>query len=58
MSCPNTTAMAMSGIFIRWQKKTGNINEEDFKYRGKKPQTKEAGVLMLADIVDAAVRAQ
>ena len=36
------------GYFYTVAKKTGNINEEDFKYRGKKPQTKEAGVLMLA----------
>ncbi len=32
------------------------IKEEDFRYPGPKPQTKEAGLVMLADIVEAAVR--
>lgn len=34
----------------------GNVNEEDFRYLGPKPQTKEAAILMLADSVEAAVR--
>jgi hypothetical protein len=33
-----------------------NIDEDDFRYDGPKPQTKEAGLIMLADIVEAAVR--
>ncbi|HEX5504475.1 MAG TPA: HDIG domain-containing protein [Thermomicrobiales bacterium] len=33
------------------------VREEDFRYRGPKPQTKEAGVIMLADSVEATVRA-
>lgn len=32
------------------------VLEEDFRYPGPKPQTKEAGILMLADSVEAAVR--
>lgn len=32
------------------------INEEDFKYRGPLPDTREAAVVMLADSVEAAVR--
>jgi putative nucleotidyltransferase with HDIG domain len=32
------------------------IKEEDFRYPGPKPQTKEAGLVMLADMVEAAVR--
>ncbi len=32
------------------------INEEDFRYPGPKPQTKEAGIVMLADAVEAATR--
>lgn len=32
------------------------INEEDFRYPGPKPQTKEAGIVMLADAVEAASR--
>ncbi|MGA7672059.1 MAG: HDIG domain-containing metalloprotein [Nitrolancea sp.] len=34
-----------------------DVNESDFRYAGPKPQTKEAGVIMLADSVEAAVRA-
>jgi cyclic-di-AMP phosphodiesterase PgpH len=39
--------------------KTGkeNINEEHFRYPGPKPQTRETGIVMLADVVEAAVRA-
>lgn len=33
------------------------VQEADFCYPGPKPQTKEAGVIMLADSVEAAVRA-
>ncbi len=33
-----------------------NVNENDFRYLGPKPQTREAGLVMLADIVEAAVR--
>ncbi len=35
----------------------GTVNEEDFRYPGPKPQTREAGIVMLADVVEAAVRA-
>lgn len=34
------------------------IEEENFRYPGPKPQTKEAGLVMLADMVEAASRAQ
>jgi putative nucleotidyltransferase with HDIG domain len=30
------------------------VKEEDFRYPGPKPQTKEAGLVMLADVVEAA----
>jgi membrane-associated HD superfamily phosphohydrolase len=33
-----------------------SLNEEDFRYPGPKPQTKEAGIVMLADAVEAASR--
>ena len=33
------------------------LNEEDFRYPGPKPQTKEAGLVMLADAVEASSRA-
>jgi hypothetical protein len=34
-----------------------SIDEADFRYAGPKPQTKEAGIVMLADSVEAASRA-
>ncbi|MCP4021297.1 MAG: HDIG domain-containing protein [Desulfobacteraceae bacterium] len=39
--------------------KSGNdtVKESDFRYPGPKPQTREAGIVMLADVVEAAVRA-
>ncbi len=36
--------------------KVVEIKEEDFRYPGPKPQTKEAGLVMLADMVEAASR--
>jgi len=34
-----------------------DVTEDEFRYPGPKPQTKEAGVVMLADSIEAAVRA-
>ncbi len=34
----------------------GDINETDFRYPGPKPQTKETGIVMLADSVEAGSR--
>jgi len=36
--------------------KVTEVKEEDFRYPGPKPQTKEAGLVMLADMVEAASR--
>lgn len=36
----------------------GTVPEEDFRYEGPKPQTKEAALIMLADSVEAAVKSQ
>ena len=36
--------------------KSSQVKEEDFRYPGPKPQTKEAGLVMLADMVEAASR--
>lgn len=33
-----------------------NVNEADYRYPGPKPRTREAGLLMLADAVEAAAR--
>jgi putative nucleotidyltransferase with HDIG domain len=36
--------------------KSVEVKDEDFRYPGPKPQTKEAGLVMLADMVEAASR--
>ncbi len=36
--------------------RTETVTEEEFRYEGPKPQTKEAALVMLADSVEAAVR--
>lgn len=36
--------------------RTETISEEEFRYEGPKPQTREAAIVMLADSVEAAVR--
>jgi len=36
----------------------GKVNEEDFRYPGPKPQTKETAIVMLADSCEAAMRAE
>jgi len=36
--------------------KSTQVKEENFRYPGQKPQTKEAGLVMLADMVEAASR--
>ena len=36
--------------------KGGTVEEHDYRYAGPRPQTREAGILMLADSVEAAAR--
>ena len=45
--------------FYQKSLKSGNtsVKEENFRYPGPKPQTRETGIVMLADVVEAAVRA-
>ncbi|HET7560619.1 MAG TPA: HDIG domain-containing protein [Limnochordia bacterium] len=38
------------------QAKSGTVDEQDFRYAGPKPQSKETAIVMLADGVEAAVR--
>ena len=38
------------------EKNDRGVSEEDFRYEGPKPQTKEAALVMMADSVEAAVR--
>jgi cyclic-di-AMP phosphodiesterase PgpH len=40
----------------RQQKGEDSVNIDDFRYTGPKPQTREAGLVMLADVVEAASR--
>ncbi|MEE9186693.1 MAG: HDIG domain-containing metalloprotein, partial [Bacteroidota bacterium] len=41
---------------IKKKGKKDEVNESDFRYPGPKPQTKETGIVMLADSVEATVR--
>ncbi|MCP3955370.1 MAG: HDIG domain-containing protein [Desulfobacterales bacterium] len=38
------------------QNPEGSINQDDYRYPGPRPQTREAGLVMLADVVEAASR--
>ncbi len=38
------------------KEKNPDVDEELFRYKGRKPQTKEAAIIMLADTVEAAMR--
>lgn len=49
-----TTSVAY--FFYKAKEKDVNVDIEDFSYKGKKPQTKETALVMLADSVEAAVR--
>lgn len=42
---------------LRKKGKFETVNENDFRYPGPKPQTKETGIVMLADSVEASTRA-
>jgi len=50
----------MTYFFEKAKKNTdpslGEVKEEDFRYPGPKPQTREAAIFMLADAVEAAAR--
>lgn len=46
----------VSFFFIKAQEIDKSLSEDDFRYNAKRPQTREAAVLMMADTVEAAVR--
>jgi len=48
----------ISFFYEKARQQVGNdaVNPDDFRYPGPKPQTREAGLVMLADIVEAASR--
>lgn len=43
-------------FYVKAKKADPEVKEEDFRYPGPKPQTKEAAIIMIADSVEAAVR--
>ena len=47
----------MSIFYQKAMQKSDDVNEDDYRYPGPKPQTKEAAIVMLADVVEAASRA-
>ena len=49
-----TTLLAY--FYNKVKQENPNIPEEEFRYSGPKPQTKESAVIMLADSIEAAVR--
>ncbi|MDR7870174.1 MAG: HDIG domain-containing protein [Tissierellaceae bacterium] len=49
-----TTTVAY--FYYKAKEKDSSIDIEDFRYKGKKPQSKETALVMLADSVEAAVR--
>ncbi|EKD42798.1 MAG: hypothetical protein ACD_73C00015G0001 [uncultured bacterium] len=60
---PQHQGTKLIGYFYNKAKKIAEttqstINDDDFRYVGPKPQTKEAGIIMLADTIEAAVRSQ
>lgn len=58
---PQHHGTKMIGFFYEKAKQNSDpemqkVDEKDFRYQGPKPQTREAGILLLADAVEAAVR--
>lgn len=58
---PEHQGTKLIGYFYhKAQKEAGDdkdkIDEKDYRYQGPKPQSREAGVVMLADTIEAAVR--
>jgi len=53
-----TTSVGFGHFYQRASKEMdGDVNEVDFRYPGPRPRSKEAAIIMLADSVEAAVRA-
>ncbi len=51
--------MPMTFFYLRAVEEAENgakVNEDDFRYNGPKPQSRETGIIMLADAVEAASR--
>jgi hypothetical protein len=46
----------LSYFYHKARETGGNVDEETFRYDGKKPRSREAAIVMMADSVEAAVR--
>jgi cyclic-di-AMP phosphodiesterase PgpH len=56
---PQHHGTTYAAYFLHKAKESGAVvNEQDFHYLGPKPQSREAGILMLADGVEATARAE
>lgn len=58
---PEHQGTKLIGYFFNKAKKMADtsrtrVEEKDFRYKGPRPQSREAGIVMLADTVEAAVR--
>ncbi|MGM0216999.1 HD family phosphohydrolase [Enterococcus sp. AZ126] len=47
----------MKFFYVKAKERNSEISESDFRYPGPKPQTREAGIVSIADTCEAAVRA-
>jgi len=55
-SIPTLPGGALKGDGKKRESRSSPVKEEDFRYPGPKPQTKEAGLVLVADAVEAASR--
>ncbi len=55
---PQHHGTSRADYFYREAKEQGEVSEEEFRYPGPRPRSREAAILMLADAVEAAVRAE
>jgi len=46
----------MESLYYKAKEEDQDVNQEDFRYEGPSPHTKEAALVMLADAVEASVR--
>ena len=51
-----TTVAYFYDMALKEAEKPGSVNENEFKYHGSRPTTKETGILMLVEALEAAVR--
>ena len=57
MICQHHGTSTMQYFYIKAQQESdGEVSEKAFQYHGPKPKTKEAALVMLADVVEATIR--